>query len=165
MESAACLLIVWHFLRHARRTTDAAWPRSPPIYAALILGLLPDSQLKTSLQSNTVSQWLGASLESALHICVERPFKGSWWRLDMETLSALLAHFEVKTEDTLTKRPGMGIFYIFVVIGLKKTLEQIAELPVISDAITLMWLHCHVKWQIISNQTILATIHPLLLTM
>ena len=40
-------------------------------YPGLILGLRPCSQRETSLQSNVVSHWLGANLESALNsFCV-----------------------------------------------------------------------------------------------
>ena len=59
-------------------------------FSGLILGL------ETSLQSNTVSLWLGASLESALNAGfwltahLEIDFS-AWWRQQMETFSTLLA--------------------------------------------------------------------------
>ena len=43
-------------------------------YSGLILGLLP-SQWETALQSNAVSHWLGAYLESALIFWL----MGGWW--------------------------------------------------------------------------------------
>ena len=61
------------------------------------------SQWEKSLQSNAVSHWLGASLESAPPINIVMPFTiswptslritmtSTWWRHQMEAFSALLA--------------------------------------------------------------------------
>ena len=94
---------------------------------------LAPGQWETPLQSNTVSHWLGANLDSALlrykvnMISLTTPPRGNAFRI-------LWGIPIIKVSVT-------KIFLSFFIVTLK-TAEQTIELPVICHAMTIIWLHC-----------------------
>ena len=102
------------------------------------------SQWEKSSQSNTVSHWLGADLESALSETwwrhdMEMITTLTWWCLDIETISTLLGFCEGNLQspvDSPHKGPVTQAFCVFCDI-LRHTVEHTVQLQVICESMTI----------------------------
>ena len=71
----------------------------------------------------------------------------SWCRLDMETISALLSLCEGNPSvigGLPSQMTSSGGLWCFLCCQLQQAVKQTAVLPLIWDAMALMWYHCNV---------------------
>ena len=138
----------------------------PPDSRLTIFWLLLWGRIPTICTISMSSKDIGSpNMSSLIHFITIYP----WWHQDIETLCVLRYFVEIRRSpvDSLHKGPIMWSFGVFVSarimrsydvffdVTVIKAAEETVELPVIRDAMTLMWRHCNVrKWSFKSFVTI-----------
>ena len=119
---------------------------------------LSHSQWETSLQSNSVSHWLGANLESALRLlCISNQldasthFQYTWWRHQMEAFSALLAICAGNSPvpgEFPTQRPVTRSFDVYFDLRPNKRLSKQSWGWWFETQFRPSWRHRNVSWSL-----------------